>query len=63
MPSVAGTTRSVSSRWTLVVLLSTATFINYLDRGSLAVALPIVSKDLRLDPFWQGIALSSFFWT
>src|SRR5919201_734226 len=49
-------------RWTIVTLLATATFINYLDRGSLAVALPFISHDLALGPLQQGIALSSFFW-
>jgi ACS family D-galactonate transporter-like MFS transporter len=50
-------------RWTLVALLTAATFINYLDRGSLAVALPFISRDLRLDPVRQGLVLSAFFWT
>jgi ACS family D-galactonate transporter-like MFS transporter len=50
-------------RWTLVTLIATASFINYLDRGSLAVALPVISKDLHLDPIAQGAALSAFFWT
>jgi MFS family permease len=50
-------------RWTLVALIATASFINYLDRGSLAVALPVISKDLHLDPLQQGAALSAFFWT
>lgn len=52
-----------SGRWTLVALISTASFINYLDRGSLAVALPTISKELHLDPIHQGAALSAFFWT
>jgi MFS family permease len=50
-------------RWTLIVLIATASFINYLDRGSLAVALPVMSRDLNLDPIHQGVALSAFFWT
>ena len=50
-------------RWTLVTLIATASFINYLDRGSLAVALPAISRDLHLDPIAQGAALSAFFWT
>jgi MFS transporter, ACS family, D-galactonate transporter len=50
-------------RWTLVTLIATASFINYLDRGSLAVALPVISKDLNLSPIAQGAALSAFFWT
>ncbi len=49
-------------RWTFIALLLTATFINYLDRGSLSVALPFISRDLHLGPIQQGIALSSFFW-
>lgn len=50
-------------RWTLIGLLAAATFINYLDRGSLAVALPVLSRDLHLDPVQQGLTLSAFFWT
>ena len=50
-------------RWTFVALLSTATFINYLDRGSLSVALPFIKDELHLDPVHRGLALSSFFWT
>jgi len=53
----------VRGRWTLVTLIATASFINYLDRGSLAVALPVISRDLHLDPIAQGAALSAFFWT
>jgi MFS family permease len=52
-----------SGRWTLIALVATASFINYLDRGSLAVALPAISKDLGLNPVAQGAALSAFFWT
>jgi MFS family permease len=50
-------------RWTFIALLGAATFINYLDRGSLAVALPFISRDLQMSPAVQGLALSSFFWT
>jgi len=56
-------TERTRGRWTLVTLIATASFINYLDRGSLAVALPVISKDLHLDPIAQGAALSAFFWT
>jgi MFS family permease len=51
------------ARWTFVTLIATASFINYLDRGSLSVALPVISKDLDLSPIAQGAALSAFFWT
>jgi MFS family permease len=53
----------VRGRWTLIGLLAAATFINYLDRGTLAVALPMMSADLGLDHAQRGIALSAFFWT
>ena len=52
-----------TGRWTLIALISTASFINYLDRGSLSVAMPVISKELHLDPIAQGAALSAFFWT
>ena len=60
---MAQRTPAVRGRWTLIGLLTTATFINYLDRGSLAVALPVMSRELGLGPAEQGIALSAFFWT
>lgn len=41
-------------------LLSLAALFNYLDRGSLSVALPFVGRDLHLDPLQQGWALAAF---
>jgi MFS family permease len=62
LPLPAAAERPVN-RWTLIALVASASFINYLDRGSLAVALPVISKDLGLDSIAQGAALSAFFWT
>jgi MFS transporter, ACS family, D-galactonate transporter len=50
-------------RWALIGLLFTASFINYLDRATLSVALPLISLDLRLGPETKGLLLSSFFWS
>jgi ACS family D-galactonate transporter-like MFS transporter len=36
--------------------------INYIDRTSLSVAMPLISKDCDLDPA-MGRILISFFWT
>jgi ACS family D-galactonate transporter-like MFS transporter len=47
-------------RWIPIGLLSLASLINYLDRGSLSVALPFVGRDLHLDPLQQGWALAAF---
>ena len=46
-----------------MALLSLAALINYLDRGSLSVALPFVGRDLHLDPLKQGWALAAFSFT
>src|SRR5208283_5108400 len=54
---------SNSRRWVLVALLFVASFINYLDRATISVALPLISVDLRLGPEIKGIVLSSFFWS
>ncbi len=50
------------STW-LVALLALAMFINYADRGSLAVAAPVLSRELAIGPRNLGILLSAFFWT
>src|ERR1017187_9554826 len=54
---------SNSRRWVLVALLFVASFINYLDRATISVALPLISVDLRLGPETKGLLLSSFFWS
>ena len=37
--------------------------INYIDRASISVAMPTISKEFDLDPAMQGFILSSFFIT
>jgi ACS family glucarate transporter-like MFS transporter len=49
-------------RYWLVFLLFSGTFINSMDRGSLAVAAPSIMKEMSLDPAVMGVVLSSFFW-
>ena len=64
-PSPAGSdfTHAARRRWVLVALLSVATFINYMDRASIGVAMPVMRGELNLDPFRQGLVFSAFFWT
>src|SRR5580692_2262046 len=52
-----------SRRWTIVWLLFIASLINYLDRSSISLALPLISKELHLGPESKGLLLSAFFWT
>jgi MFS family permease len=47
----------------VVILLGIALFINYLDRGSLSVAAPLLKDELGLSAWQLGILLSAFFWT
>jgi MFS family permease len=46
----------------LVLLLASAVFINYVDRGNLATAAPLLQGDLHLTNTQLGILLSAFFW-
>jgi ACS family D-galactonate transporter-like MFS transporter len=45
----------------LLLFLSIA--INYVDRGSLSVAAPLLVREMNLSPVHLGLLLSAFFWT
>ena len=47
----------------MLVMLLISAWINYVDRGNLSVAAPVLSKELGLSPEKMGVLLSSFFWT
>ncbi len=47
----------------IVVLLALAIFINYVDRGNLATAAPLMKDELHLSASQIGLLLSVFFWT
>jgi MFS family permease len=51
----------VSAR--VVALLSLAAFINYVDRGNLATAGPLIRDQLGLSHTQLGILLAAFFWS
>ena len=63
LPFQQAPTGPTSRRWTIVWLLFIASLINYLDRSSISLALPLISKDLHLGPESKGVLLSAFFWT
>lgn len=46
----------------LVLLLGTAIFLNYVDRGAIGIAAPLMSRELGLSPEAYGVAFSAFFW-
>jgi|SRR5579872_4221227 len=47
----------------VVPLLAVAVFINYVDRGNLATAAPLIQDQLRLSGTQIGVLLSAFFWS
>jgi MFS family permease len=47
----------------VVVLLALAVCINYVDRGNLATAAPLIQDELHLSDTQLGFLLSAFFWT
>ncbi|MCH6469410.1 MFS transporter [Sinomonas terrae] len=58
-----GSPRRTRVRWKLFILLLALVTINYVDRGSISVALPIIQREFRLTPELVGLLLSAFFWT
>jgi MFS transporter, ACS family, D-galactonate transporter len=50
-------------RWSIVGLLSLASVINYLDRATISVSLPLIARDFGLGPEEKGLLLSAFFWS
>jgi MFS transporter, ACS family, D-galactonate transporter len=57
------TAKPTSVRWKIFLLMLFLVSINYIDRASLSVAMPLISKEFDVEPAMQGLILSSFFWT
>ncbi|MET8469343.1 MFS transporter [Streptomyces sp. NPDC006422] len=51
------------TRWKVFLLLLGIVTLNYIDRGSVSVALPLITRDLHLSKEVTGFVLSAFFWT
>lgn len=50
-------------RWKIFLAILFLMAVNYIDRASLSVAMPLISKEFGMSPALQGLLLSSFFWT
>ena len=62
---MASTAVSLPARRTanmLVLLLGAALFLNYVDRGAIAVAAPLMKGEFKLSATDFGLAVSAFFW-
>jgi MFS family permease len=61
MATIATASASKVTR-ALVMLLGAAVFLNYVDRGAIAVAAPLMKGELGLSATEFGTAVSAFFW-
>lgn len=52
-----------SAQLSILVLLILSVCVNYLDRGSLSVAAPVMKTEFGLSPSQLGWLLSAFFWS
>ncbi|MDT7771114.1 MAG: transporter, family, D-galactonate transporter, partial [Pseudonocardiales bacterium] len=59
----ATTGRRSRVRWKIFTMLLALVALNYVDRGSISVALPLITKELHISKEATGIALSAFFWS
>lgn len=50
-------------RWKIFLMMLMLISINYIDRASLSVAMPLIAKEFDIGPATQGLLLSAFFWT
>jgi MFS family permease len=49
--------------WPIVALLAAALFINYVDRGAVPTAAPLMQDELGFSPRQLGLLFSAFFWS
>lgn len=61
--TIAEDPRNKRLTWTVVGLLGLVVFINYVDRGNLATAAPLIKDELKLSGSQFGLLVSAFFWT
>ncbi|NDA67433.1 MAG: MFS transporter, partial [Verrucomicrobia bacterium] len=49
--------------WAVLALMVVSVAINYIDRGSLSTAAPLLGPEMKIAPDKLGWLLSAFFWT
>lgn len=62
MATIARTGQPSRGVAALVFLLGTAVFLNYVDRGAIGIAAPLMKSDLLLSDEAYGVVFSAFFW-
>lgn len=61
--AAVGVEQPTKVRWKIFLMMLMLIAINYIDRASLSVAMPLIAKEFDIGPAAQGLLLSSFFWT
>jgi len=62
MATIARSDRTNRTAAALVFLLGAAVFLNYVDRGAIGIAAPLMKSQLGLSEEAYGLAFSAFFW-
>jgi len=62
-PSVTPGSKGWIAQRYILALLAVSVFINYIDRGNLSIAAPLLKDELGMTGSQLGVLLSAFFWT
>ena len=54
--------RGRNFRWAIIAIITILAITNYLDRGNLSIAVPLIRKDLGISATEMGVVLSAFVW-
>jgi ACS family D-galactonate transporter-like MFS transporter len=63
MSGIADKSRELRAFAPVLILLAICALINYVDRGNLSIAAPLLKDQLHISASQLGILLSAFFWT
>ena len=60
MATISAATKTTGG--SLILLLGAAVFLNYVDRGAISIASPLMKSELGLSEEGYGVVFSAFFW-
>ena len=63
MAQTADDSRTLGPFVPVLALLAVCMLINYIDRGNLSIAAPLLKEELGISASQLGVLLSGFFWT